>query len=179
MVCNENIIGQLKEGQPCAFNLLYRTYYPVIEKFILANSGSIDDARDIFQDTMIIFNRNLSAGLQLTSSLKTYLYAISKNLWLKTLRDRGPTNSFELDEHDLPERAREAYDEKEKADALFHEVNELIARMPLHCQKIVQYVYYDNVPVDEMAKKMGYTNAHTASNAKYKCLQQVKKVEGH
>lgn len=179
-MCEGNIIGQLKDGHPCAFDLLYRTYYPVIEKFILANSGSRDDAKDIFQETLLIFNRNLAReNFTLTSSLKTYLYAVSRNLWLKSLRDRKVMNSLVPDEQDFPGLSITAEKEKETAETLTNYMDDLIAKMPVHCQKIVHYVYYDNVPVEEIAARMGYNNTHTASNVKYKCLQQMKKVSGN
>lgn len=178
-MCEGNMIGQLKDGRPCAFNVLYRTYYPVIERFILANSGSREDARDIFQETMLVFNQNLAReGFTLTSSLKTYLYSISRNLWLKSLRDRKIMNSLVSTEDDLPGLSITEQREKETAETLTHYMDGLIARMPVHCQKIVHYVYYDNVPVEEIAEKMGYNNTHTASNVKYKCLQQMKKASG-
>jgi len=178
-MCGGNTIGQLKEGHACAFDLLYRTYYPVIERFILANSGSQEDAKDIFQETLLIFNQNLAKeDFTLTSSLKTYLYSISKNLWLKSLRGRKIINSLVSTEQDFPGLSVTVQQEKETAETLTHYMDDLIARMPVHCQKIVQYVYYDDVPVEEIAEKMGYNNRHTASNVKYKCLQQMKKISG-
>jgi RNA polymerase sigma factor (sigma-70 family) len=175
-MCGENIIGQLKEGHPCAFDLLYRTYYPAIEKFILVNSGTQEDAKDIFQERLLIFNRNLAKeNFTLTSSLKTYLYAISRNLWLKVLRDRKVIHSLPV-EQDFPDLSITEQRERETAETLTDYMDGLIARMPVHCQKIVHYVYYDNVPVEEIAEKMGYNNTHTASNVKYKCLQQMKKI---
>jgi RNA polymerase sigma factor (sigma-70 family) len=179
-MCEGTIIGQLKDGHPCAFDLLYRTYYPVIEKFILANSGSRDDARDIFQETLLVFNRNLGReNFRLTSSLKTYLYSISRNLWLKSLRGRKILNPLVSTEQEFPDLSMTVQRENETAETLTHYMDDLIARMPVHCQKIVHYVYYDNVPVEEIAEKMGYNNTHTASNVKYKCLQQMKKASGN
>lgn len=179
-MCEGNIIGQLKEGHACAFDLLYRTYYPVIEKFILANSGSRDDAKDIFQETLLIFSRNLAKeDFALTSSLKTYLYAISRNLWLKSLRDRKMESALIPADQDFPDLSINAQAEMESDEKLTHYMDGLIAKMPVHCQKIVHYVYYDNVPVEEIAERMGYNNTHTASNVKYKCLQQMKKVSGN
>jgi DNA-directed RNA polymerase specialized sigma24 family protein len=84
-------------------------------------------------------------------------------------------NSLVPVEQDFPDLSIMVQQEHEKAETLTHYMDDLIARMPVHCQKIVHYVYYDNVPVEEIAEKMGYNNTHTASNVKYKCLQQMKK----
>ena len=61
---------------------VYDTYYPVIEGYIIHNQGTVDQARDIFQDAMIIvYNRIRSDELVLSCKFGTYLYAICKNLW--------------------------------------------------------------------------------------------------
>ena len=60
-----------------------------IRQYIRANQGSSEDARDIFQEVLlVIFRRVRSGSFTLTCSLGTYLYSVSKLLWLKELRKR-------------------------------------------------------------------------------------------
>ncbi len=177
MVHDADVVNQLRESQPCAFDLLYTTYYPSIEKYILSNQGAREDAQDIFQEALLILHKNIAReDFQLTSSLKTYLYAISKNLWLKTLRQRKLMTSLENQESDDPTQSAYVDQPQDNDDRTTHFVQQLLARIPLHCQKIIRYVFYQNEPVDKVALKMGYNNPHTASNIKYKCIQQIKKV---
>jgi len=152
--------------------VMYKYYYPVVERFILSNSGTKQDAEDIFQETMMVFTENIGKGnFVLTSSLKTYLYAISRNLWLKLLRSRNQYTS--VDNIEIPDEEDDQQDVlKENEEFISH----LINRIPFHCQQIVDMVYFKNLDVEEVAEKMGYNNSHTASNIKYKCLQHMKKV---
>ena len=177
MTHEESVIRDLRHQHRCAFELLYSSYYPDIERFILANHGTIEDARDIFQETLVVLNKNIAReDFQLTSSLKTYLYAISKNLWLKSLRDNKPLDSFDVDKKEYGKLSDTTEQDKENEARTIHYIENLIAKVPAHCQKIIQYVFYQNIPVDKVAQKMGYQNNHTASNVKYKCLRQMKKA---
>ena len=55
-------------------------------------------------------------------------------------------------DQDFPDLSIHAQQEKESDEKLTHYMDGLIAKMPVHCQKIVHYVYYDNVPVEELLK---------------------------
>ena len=86
---DQNLLEGLLKGDPAAVNQLYKRHFPGIVKMVTSNSGSEEDAQDLFQDAvMVIFEKARSNKLSLTSSLYTYLYAICRNLWLKKLRKK-------------------------------------------------------------------------------------------
>jgi DNA-directed RNA polymerase specialized sigma24 family protein len=49
----ETFLG-LKSKDNQAYEILYKFYYPSVKNFILKNNGTEDDAKDIFQETIII-----------------------------------------------------------------------------------------------------------------------------
>ena len=69
------------------FEKVYQKYFKQTEAYILKNNGSRDDARDVFQEVMLILLEKLDdPDFEMTSSLSTYLYAVSRNLWLNKLK---------------------------------------------------------------------------------------------
>ncbi len=83
----ETFLG-LKSKDNQAYEILYKFYYPSVKNFILKNNGNEDDAKDIFQETIIVLLEKVPKDdFNLTSSLKTFIFAISSNLWLKRLRE--------------------------------------------------------------------------------------------
>ncbi|GAA4115797.1 hypothetical protein GCM10022393_16150 [Aquimarina addita] len=65
----------------------YTNNYPYIRKYIIQNSGDETDAEDVFQDAIIMMYQKLKTGtLEVHSSLRTYFYAICKNIWRNRLR---------------------------------------------------------------------------------------------
>src|SRR5690606_32505039 len=78
----------LRSGNTSAYEWVYKKYYPSISRFILQNNGNEGDAEDIFQESIVVLYQKVTTpDFQLTSALKTFLFSIAKNLWLKKLRD--------------------------------------------------------------------------------------------
>lgn len=81
---NTDIIIDLKGENTYAFGEMYKNYFGMVNRFVINNNGTTNDAEDIFQDTMLILVEKLRKdNFVLTASLKTYTMAISKNLWFK------------------------------------------------------------------------------------------------
>ena len=83
------ILKGLAGNDKQAIEAIYKDNYATIQAFILYNSGSHDDARDIFQEAMIVlFEKSRSGSFELSSQLKTYIYSVCRRLWLKKLNQR-------------------------------------------------------------------------------------------
>ena len=62
-----------------AIESIYRAHYSMIQNLIINNSGTSDDARDIFQEAIIVlYEKAKSGSFELQAQLKTYLYAVSR-----------------------------------------------------------------------------------------------------
>ncbi|MDQ1152448.1 RNA polymerase sigma factor (sigma-70 family) [Sphingobacterium zeae] len=91
---DEQIIEGIKDGNSFAIDAIYKRYYPSISHMILQNNGREDEAKDIFQEAVIVLYDKVSKGnFELSSKLKTYLYSICRRLWLKQLNRAGFGNS--------------------------------------------------------------------------------------
>lgn len=168
------IIEGIKKQSESSYSALYTRYYPVIERFIVQNNGSVDDAKDVFQNTILILHDKVKEdGFAITSSLKTYLYAISRNLWLKELRAQR------LPEIRLIEEIEESEEERiiirERKDNFLQKLNNAFHSMTGHCKMLLMAMFYKKKSMATIAKENGYKNIHTAQNQKYKCLEQARK----
>lgn len=170
----QTILQGIKENSNESYSYLYKNYYPAVERFILQNSGSADDARDIFQNALIvIYNKASEKKIEITSSLKTYLYAVCRNLWLKELREQRHLNIL------IPEQIEEPAEEKiiqqDTQDGFLQKLGRAISKMTGHCKMLIIEMFYKNKSIDTIAADNGYKNVHTAQNQKYKCLEQARK----
>ena len=78
------LIKGIKMHESPILQYVYDTYYPIIEGYIIHNQGSREQARDIFQDAMMVVYKKIRADqLELTCKFGTYLYAICKNMWIQ------------------------------------------------------------------------------------------------
>jgi len=166
----ELTIAKGSAKQVIKFTELYSLHFPKIKAYILNNNGNTDDAKDVFQETlMVLIDKIKTPEFVLTSSLSTYLYAISRNIWLNKLKENGKItvcDSFE-DISDLQE---------DKNDLIDNLLPLWITLITARCQQIIKSIFFLNEPMHNLANRMGWKNRHTADNQKYKCIQQLKKV---
>lgn len=170
------IIKDLKGENNKAFGQLYREHFGMVNRFVTNNNGSTDDAEDLFQDTMLVLVEKLRQdNFQLTASIKTYIMAISKNLWLKRLRNTYRVIEFtELQENKLFEDINLAIEvEKSYWDKLqnyMHQITE-------HCKGLIHDMFFKEKNIEAIQKEYGYSSIHNAQNQKHKCVEQIRKVK--
>lgn len=173
------LLDQLKTENNSSVELLYKFYFPSVATYIKQNMGNNEDAEDIFQETIIILLQKVrQPDFILTASLKTYLYAISKNLWLKRLRDNkliSVSNEllWENFHNETETFTVELYPKKSKEQ----QVQNWLQKITENCQRILKALFFYHEPMDSLMLKMGWKNKHTAANQKYKCIKQMKKVK--
>lgn len=171
---DQELLAALRRSDSSAFRKVYVVHFNMVRYFILKNNGSEEDAHDIFQEAMVVLFEQLTAGkFELTSSLKTWLYAVCRNKWMKQLekqkRNVRMTDFESADDVLLPD---EIADENEKMVVL----RKSLARLGVGCRKLLLLFYYFKKSMEEIATELNYTNADNAKSQKYKCLQKLKSV---
>ncbi|MEO7427526.1 MAG: sigma-70 family RNA polymerase sigma factor [Fibrobacteria bacterium] len=171
---DQALLTELKSESNNSFELLYKAYFPSTAHYIRQNSGQSHDAEDVFQEAIVVLLHKVrSPDFVLTSSLKTYLYAIAKNIWLKRLRDVKPHSiQEEFADHDAE---RDLYYEDPVATMDKKQVDSWLEKVSARCQEIIKAIFFSQEPMEKLMKRMGWKNKHTAANQKYKCIEQVKK----
>ncbi|MEA3295772.1 MAG: sigma factor, partial [Patescibacteria group bacterium] len=86
---DEKIINGFRNNDPETIEKIYNELFPVINRLIEFNSGTPSDAKDIFQEAlMVIYKKIENDEFILSCSFKTFLYSICRNLWFNQLRNR-------------------------------------------------------------------------------------------
>lgn len=100
----EQLLRGIKDRNSEVVEYVNREYRPVIRLLIHRMGGSVADAKDIFQDGIIeLIRMSEDSSFQLTSSIKTLLYAVCKNRWKYRSRMNHRIVSLNADQHDVVE----------------------------------------------------------------------------
>ena len=84
---NDKILHGILSGDQYTFDELYEVEFPKIVRLVTKNSGTLDEAKDIFQDALVVLiEKAYRKELDLTCSIGTNLYSICRNIWLERLR---------------------------------------------------------------------------------------------
>ncbi len=159
------ILEKIAKGDESALKYLYTKHYRMMLKLVLTNSGTEEEAKDIYQEALVVFWQKVTSGkLELTSKISTYLYSICLNLWRKELSRKSRLSYEEKDTPQYPDESRE-----ESARIIHECVNELGGT----CKKILSYYYFDKMSMQEIATKLDFANTNTAKTKKYKCKKRL------
>jgi len=161
----KEVFERIKNGDEKALELIYKKYYRMMTKLVITNSGTEEEARDVYQDALVVFWQKARSGnLVMTAKISTYIYSICQNLWRKELDRKKRLSNEEKDsaqsmDMDAPER------------------NKIIAQclnqLGETCRKVLMYYYFDEMSMQEIAEKLGFANTNTAKTKKYKCKQKL------
>ena len=148
----------------------------MIQSLIINNNGSADDARDIFQEAMIVlYEKSRSEDFELHCQVKTYLYSVCRRLWLKKL---SQTHRFVPEINGIAELVpvEEEIDANDQRNQEFTLMEEALSRLGEPCKSLLEAYYLQKKSMSEIASGFGYTNPDNAKNQKYKCLVRLRKL---
>jgi len=170
----EALIAELRKKNEAALKQLYQENYVMILKLVVNNSGTEQEAKDVYQEAIIHFYERLSQpDFELTCKIKTYLYAVCRKLWLQRLAQR---NKFlRIEEGERVAEVDSAVSEMEAKEKNFTVMGQSLDKLGEPCRSILEDYYLKGASMDEITEKFGYTNADNTKNQKYKCLQRLKK----
>ena len=173
---DEALLNGLKEKRTDCIRQLYREYFPLARSIVEKNSGSYQDAEDVFQDGIILLYQKIRSGpLQLNCSLKTFFYSICRNIWMQRL-DRKWRLLYQddfvnepLEDYEAP--AFEIHEEKLERTRLYqlHFLS-----LPADCQKILK-MFLSKVSMKEITVTMGFKDVTYAKTRKYLCKNMLRK----
>ena len=162
---DREILDKIAKGDESALKYLYKKYYRMMTKLVISNNGSEDEAKDIYQDALIVFWQKVIGGqLVLTSRISTYLYSVCLNLWRKELDRKNRLSHEEKDEVQFIDNDRE---EREKI------IHECINELGDTCKRILTYYYFEKISMKDIAEKLDFANTDTAKTKKYKCKKRL------
>lgn len=171
-------IEGIKNSDAKALTGLYKKFFKIVLRHVIANSGTEQEAKDIYQESiLVLYYAARKDSFQLNCQLQTYIFSVAKRLWLKQIRNNGRTVSLEkvtsqVQEEDVQAEIEE-YEQKEKE---LGAMTTGLERLGEPCKTLLTDFYYKKMGMEDIAEKFGYTNADNAKNQKYKCLQRLKRI---
>ena len=159
------VLDRLANGEEEVLDYLYKKHYRMMVNVVLRNNGSEEEAKDIYQEALVVFwQKAVSKNLVLTSKISTYLYSICQNLWRKELDRKSRLTNEEKDGE---------YFQSHESDENRKIVLSCIEELGDTCKKILMFYYFDGMSMGDIAKKLNFANTDTAKTKKYKCKKRL------
>lgn len=170
---NEWYTEGLRQQTPDVVHHIFETFLPQVEAYVRNNSGTREDARDVFMYRVETVYRKIMAGeLELTAAFSTYLFEVCKRYWLKNLRrnkyDAGVTPDNPLVSNRVIEQD-DAFGEQTERHRL---MAEKFALLQDDCRMVLSLSWHTELSMEDVAEAMNWTYAYTRKR-KHLCKEHL------
>jgi RNA polymerase sigma factor (sigma-70 family) len=177
---HQRLLDGLRRGDSLIIKEIYAQFAPQICQLVEKNSGSADDAGDVFQEgIMACFDLSNRPGFQLSVPFGALFYKLCHNKWMDKLRakKRQPEVSFVDDVRYegvaedvflMAEAAEQQRALHEKLDATFLMLSELCRQLLGLAKK--------GMPAATIAANLGMAEMGTYYRRKNACLERWKNL---
>ncbi|MCE7993980.1 MAG: sigma-70 family RNA polymerase sigma factor [Roseivirga sp.] len=150
------------------FTRLYLEAFPATAAFISKRGGSLTQAKDIFQDALIIYYEQVYSGnTEIKLTEKAYLLGIAKNLWYARAKGPGQQEAFDSIDSLFIADIKEPDLSENKLMSFLETAGE-------KCMEMLKAFYYDKMSLSKISERFGFSGTRSATVQKYKCLEKVR-----
>jgi RNA polymerase sigma factor (sigma-70 family) len=154
--------------------LIYSNYSERVKNHIIKNGGTVDDAKDVFQEAlMVVYHKAQTSGFELTSQFYTYLFGICRFIFDRKRKKKSNNHVT------IPLENGYINNEDIEADILTRERYQVyeqnLQKLGEFCQQLL-ISFFTGENMDAIAEKFDLKNAHTARNRKYRCQKELEKL---
>ncbi|WP_420572953.1 RNA polymerase sigma factor [Kordia sp.] len=171
MAENEDSIRKFLQGNAAFMQQLYVKNYYGVETYVLKNSGTKEQAKDIFQHGLLVLYTLLKKEKLQISSFDNYLFSVCKNLWIKQSSRNSVTKLTSETLIDEPVDLARFHMEQLQWD-LFKEKLESLKET---CKTIIKLTLA-KVSYAEISKRLKYPNENAARQKTFRCKTKLFKM---
>lgn len=178
----ENLsVEQIKKGGDRLFSELYVQNREVFMKYAMRYIKDEEELRDIYQDSFMVFYRNIMNGrlTELTSKVSTYVISIGRNKIFERLRSKKSIVDNELALEFAADEAVSTDHLQFERTEMTHEQQLLYKHFPQlgeSCQEIIKNFYFHGLTIAEIKEIGNYNSENVVKAQKSRCLKKLKEL---
>lgn len=156
---------------------VYADNFPWLKRYIRQNSGKMEDAEDVFQESISAAWLNLKTGKFKgdAEQFNAYVRQICKYKWISRLKSAEHTRMVLEDDLSLFEGTA---DEQELLDEQLGQtmrLNASFADLGEKCRELLGRFYFKRQPLAKIADAMNNTE-ESIKTIKYRCMMRLRKI---
>jgi len=157
---------------------LYETMTPVVYQDVMNNSGTEDEAKDLFQETMVVVIQNVRDGKYEAQNLKGYIKNVARNIWYKKLRKRDREVALQESNHEQEDHF--TYDHYLDLLAYEEEIRKLrqgLQQLGEPCYTVITRFYHEKYTLQAIAEEYNWSYKYCKKRV-LECRQCLKHLLG-
>ncbi|MBL0340185.1 MAG: RNA polymerase sigma-70 factor [Bacteroidetes bacterium] len=144
------LFNSLKEGDVIAFEKIFKRYYSPLCNYIIGILNDFDEAEEVVQQTMINIWEKKN-NLEITTSLKSYLYRSVHNAALNKVRQTKVRKMYAIEKVYEGEGFSEQASHKVIKTELELQIASSIEKLPQQCRMVFKLSRFEEMKYAEIA----------------------------
>jgi RNA polymerase sigma factor (sigma-70 family) len=178
-IISSPIVEAIRDNDELTLRNLYKSNFKKVEAMILKNSGTKEQAKDIYQESFITVWKNVRENKFVPgneTAINGYLYTIAKNKWMDYLRSPAYKKRVSYDTVKMADPVH-SYSENQVTVEAFEKklsvVMEAFNELGEACKTLLTRFYFEKKSMKEIAIELQLDTASTR-NKKYRCMQTLR-----
>lgn len=157
---------------------MYADNYYKTQTFIIINSGTMEEAQDIYQEAFLVLWQKLISGyidVNDKDRINAFLYRVARNKWIDHLRSKEFNSKLYLDDnpYDTPDAPDLEIDKEWESKV--SRVTVWIQKLNPDCRELLTRFYFNRLSMRILAQQFEIDEA-SVKNKKYRCMERLKKL---
>jgi len=173
-ISDRELMEGIRHSRRETLEYMYNEYYPMVYKMVITNQGNKEDARDLFQEGMlVVIEKAQSPDFYLSSKMGTFLYSVCRRLWLNKINRQKNRENLHAEVPDIEIELPRINDEQSEEEQL---VTHLFRRLSESCREILRMRFFEKLKDKEIARQMSLSGADYVKTQRHRCMKQLKKI---
>ncbi|MEM9339408.1 MAG: sigma-70 family RNA polymerase sigma factor [Bacteroidota bacterium] len=173
---SKDMLKSLLEKNSSGIQEIYEVVFPPVKRFILSNSGTEEDAWDIFQKALLqVIARAKVTGYRPIESFEGYLFTSCKNLWRREVSRRKRVTKLSSEEYSIADtevkNMAEDVIDQERWELYQHCFN----RLSENCKKVLS-MYFKKDAYSKIKETLAYASETVVRQRVFKCKAKLVKL---
>lgn len=168
---DQDILKALRQGDDHkALGALYKSLLPKVKRMV--PEADKEEAKDIFQEALMIFYKQVMTNkFDEKYEIAAFVFSVSRNLWINRIKRKN--RMINIDSSELDNLAEDSILEELMLNERKEEINLLFSKLEDKCKELLTYSIYQDLLMEDVCLRMGFTSVNAASTALYRCKKYL------
>lgn len=164
------VIG-LRRNDPATVRALYAKHFRAVRQYVVQNSGTGNDAQDVFQEAMtVLWLKVKESQLVPDSDPGGFLFRVAKYKWLDHVRSAAHRHMKVVHDDQANDLRVEVGDDIEERIVRLRSV---YAKLDDKCRAVLDQFYFEHKDLATIAEGMG-VEEESIRTIKYRCMMKLR-----
>ena len=161
----------LHRNDPVTIRSLYAKHFPAVRQYVVQNSGSTNDAQDVFQEAMTVLWMKVKEGQLLPEGDPGgFVFRVAKYKWLDIVRSAGHKHMKVVHDDRHEHVGAEAPDDVEERIVRLRGIYD---KLDDKCRNVLDRFYFERKDLATIAAEMG-VEEESIRTIKYRCMMKLR-----